>query len=118
MEAIKTEQNQSIENVPQRLESTQQASETVKRKPLFLIFIIVLLVIVVGFACYFYITSSRSSLSQRVQVTPSTEGKGILRVGETIDENGLEADRNEFQPFIDYLVAHLQQYGYKKGEFV
>ncbi len=49
-------------------------------------------------------------------VTPAQSG--VLRVGTIIDENGLAADKAEFQPFIDYLVGQLHDQGITKGQFV
>ncbi|HWY79157.1 MAG TPA: PhnD/SsuA/transferrin family substrate-binding protein [Candidatus Sulfotelmatobacter sp.] len=116
MEEIKTDQNQAIQNLQPQSDSIQQTTKPIKKKSFLLIFIILLIIVVVGFSWYIY--TKRSQSSQKTQATlPSTE-KGILRVGENIDEAGLAEDTKEFQPFIDYLVANLHQYGYTKGVFV
>lgn len=66
-----------------------------------------------------YIKQSQQG-TPSVQPTPqvATSETGVLRVGENIDEDGLQADTKEFQPFIDYLVSKLKDQGYTRGEFV
>lgn len=49
--------------------------------------------------------------------SPTAETR-VLRVGTIIDENGLEADKQEFTPFLNYLVAQLGDQGITKAEFV
>ncbi len=117
MEEIKTEQK-PIENPPQQIDTSQQISRPAKKKPYLLLVVLILIVIVVGIAWYFFTKGSQSPQSQQTQASSPSAEKGTLRVGENIDEDGLDADKKEFQPFIDYLVANLHQYGYTKGEFV
>ncbi len=83
-----------------------------------LIIWIVIIFICIGSAIGLNFIKNINSPSSSLQTQQNTNEKGVLRVGETIDEDGLAADTKEFQPFIDYLVANLHQYGYTKGEFV
>ncbi len=50
--------------------------------------------------------------------TTSTPDKSVLKVGTIIDEDGVEADRKEFTPFINYMVSQLHDQGITKGSFV
>lgn len=85
------------------------------------ILICIIFLFVIGVAGWYFYTSSvqQKANMQITQITQPTE-TGVLRVGETIDEDGLAADTKEFQPFIDYLVQNLATKGfsYTKGEFV
>src|SRR5579859_6295199 len=82
---------------------------------------IISIAILGGFGWYLYTNKiQQKTTTQVVQITPQTSEKNVLKIGETIDEDGLLADTKEFQPFIDYLVSKLaaQGFPYTKGEFV
>lgn len=81
---------------------------------------IIIFICVIGFIGWIFVKNinTTSNIPQSPQIRQNINERGILRVGENIDEDGLAADTKEFQPFINYLVAHLRQYGYTKGEFV
>jgi phosphonate transport system substrate-binding protein len=84
-----------------------------------IISVIVIIVLFAGIGWYFYSkNSTQKQVTQQTDVTQPTTEKGVLRVGEDIDEDGLAADKKEFQPFIDYLVSKLSAQGYTRGEFV
>ncbi|HSW97952.1 MAG TPA: PhnD/SsuA/transferrin family substrate-binding protein, partial [Candidatus Saccharimonadales bacterium] len=82
--------------------------------------IVILLILVGGTGWYVYTSMQSKNNAQLTQISPAIEETNVLRVGETIDEDGLSADTKEFQPFIDYLIKALASQGfpYTKGEFV
>src|SRR5258708_164176 len=84
-----------------------------------IIIIVVAVVLAGGIGWYVYTNQIKQQpIAQNLFPTQTVAEKGVLRVGETIDEDGLAADTKEFQPFIDYLVSKLGDKGYTKGEFV
>lgn len=81
--------------------------------------IIVFGLIIIGGGWYLYMKSSKPKpITAVIAPQPTANAAGVLRIGQTIDENGLTADQKEFQPFIDYLVSKLAGQGITKGEFV
>jgi phosphonate transport system substrate-binding protein len=47
-----------------------------------------------------------------------TNSNSVLRVGTTIDEDGLVANTQEYTPFINYMATQLHSQGIIKAEFV
>src|SRR5258708_40081840 len=80
--------------------------------------IIALGLLIIGGGWYFYMKSSKIKQIMVIVPQPMANTARVLRIGQTIDENGLTADQKEFQPFIDYLVSKLEGQGITKGQFV
>src|SRR5260370_33499360 len=78
--------------------------------------VVIAILAIAGWYLYSRFSSSRHQVPVPITQQTGSE-KGVLRVGENIDEFGLEADRKEFQPFINYLVSKLGRYGITSGEF-
>ncbi len=85
----------------------------------FLLFIIIIATILVGGLIWYFVKGTlKNNTTQLTQTSQSVNQKGVLYIGETIDENGLQTDTQEFQPFINYLVSKLKNQGITSGQFV
>jgi phosphonate transport system substrate-binding protein len=89
-----------------------QPSRASSRRPLMIMAVAVLLL--AGAGLVWWLTKP---VAKPVNAGP-TSTTGVLRIGSIIDEDGVDANRKEFQPFIDYLVSQLHEEGITKGEFV
>jgi len=81
------------------------------------------IIIIIIFICLiegitWYLPKILNQQKPQLQISQNDNQKGVLYVGENIDEDGLAVDTKEFQPFINYLLSKLGTYGYTKAEFV
>jgi phosphonate transport system substrate-binding protein len=115
--------NKQIVEIPTQQNPTHEKPETSEPIVSFLgktyVWISLLLLAILLITSFSYLAYQNYVMNKKVLVTKnSIISEKILRVGENIDEDGLQADTKEFQPFINYLVNKLKNQGIDKGEFV
>src|SRR5258708_3709422 len=76
------------------------------------------LLLLIGFGIFFYQRQLQSQSTQTSSSNQTTIEKNVIHIGFTIDEDGLDANTKEFQPFVDYLASQLQDQGITAGKLV